>query len=100
MISRCLPIAVNFPDKSEQYIPDNFLFGEMPDYVPMSRLSSNIGESMRMMADIQRIKKTLPGIDCGACGAPSCRAHAEDMVRQGIQEISCPILIARGETGK
>ena len=96
-ISRCLPIAVNFPDKDEQYIPDNFLFGEMPDYVPMARLSSNIGESMRMMADIQRIRKALPGIDCGACGAPNCRAHAEDMVRQGIKEISCPILIARRE---
>jgi Na+-translocating ferredoxin:NAD+ oxidoreductase RNF subunit RnfB len=22
----------------------------------------------------------LPGIDCGACGAPSCRAFAEDVV--------------------
>ena len=98
-ISRCLPIAVNFPDKDEQYIPDNFLFGDMPDYVPMARLSSNIGEAMRMMADIQRIKDTLPGIDCGACGAPNCKAHAEDIVRQGIQEVSCPILIARGETG-
>ena len=99
-ISRCLPIALNFPDKDEKYIPDNFLFGEMPDYVPMSRLSSNIGESMRMMADIQRIRESLPGIDCGACGAPNCRAHAEDIVRRKVAEVSCPILVARGETGK
>ena len=94
-VSRCMPIAVNFPDKDEQYIPDSFLFDEMPAYVPVSRLSSNIGESMRMMADIQRIRDTLPGIDCGACGAPNCRAHAEDMVRAGIKEVSCPILEAR-----
>ena len=94
-VSRCMPIAVNFPDKDEQYIPDSFLFDEMPAYVPVSRLSSNIGESMRMMADIQRIRAILPGIDCGACGAPNCRAHAEDMVRQGIKTVSCPILEAR-----
>ena len=96
-ISRCLPIAANFPSMDEQYIPDSFLFGDMPDYVPMSRLGNSIGESMRMMSDIQRIRKTLPGIDCGACGAPSCRAHAEDIVRNHVEKISCPILVARGE---
>ena len=97
-ISRCLPMSVNFPPPGEEYIPDNFLFEDMPYYVPVSRLSSNIGESMRMMADIQRIRSTLPGIDCGACGAPNCRAHAEDAVRQGLKTASCPILETRGGT--
>ena len=48
-----------------------------------------------MMSDIQRLKNMLPGIDCGACGAPTCRAHAEDIVRAGGQEPDCPILKAR-----
>ncbi|MBR0087906.1 MAG: 4Fe-4S binding protein [Lachnospiraceae bacterium] len=94
-ISRILPIAANFPPKDERYIPDSVLFDDMPSYVPVSRLSSNIGESMRMMSDIQRLRSQLPGIDCGACGAPNCRAHAEDIVRAGGSEITCPILDAR-----
>ena len=36
---------------------------------------------MRMLADIQRIKGELPGLDCGSCGAPTCRALAEDIVK-------------------
>ena len=30
---------------------------------------------------IQQIRESLPGIDCGSCGAPTCRAFAEDVVR-------------------
>ena len=36
---------------------------------------------MRMMADIQEIRKDLPDLDCGSCGAPTCAAFAEDIVR-------------------
>jgi len=89
-VSRCLPMAANFADPEEEYIPEEFLFDEMPAYVPVSRLSPNFRESMRMMAEIQRIRETLPGIDCGACGAPTCRAHAEDAVRAGKRTVSCP----------
>ena len=42
-----------------------------------------MAESMRMMAQIQQLRDTLPGIDCGACGAPTCRAYAEDQVKGG-----------------
>jgi Na+-translocating ferredoxin:NAD+ oxidoreductase RNF subunit RnfB len=34
-----------------------------------------------MMSEIQKLKEELPGIDCGSCGAPSCRAFAEDVVK-------------------
>ena len=44
-----------------------------------------------MMADIQSIKKELPGIDCGACGAPSCRAFAEDVVRGKASRDGCVV---------
>ena len=40
-----------------------------------------MAESMRMMADIQKLRKALPGIDCGSCGAPTCRAFAEDVIK-------------------
>ena len=51
-----------------------------------------MAESMRMMAKMQEIRKTLPGIDCGACGAPTCRAFAEDIVRGVSNERKCVVL--------
>ena len=29
----------------------------------------------------ERVRAELPARDCAACGAPSCAAHAEDVVR-------------------
>jgi iron only hydrogenase large subunit-like protein len=86
-LRRYLPVSQNFLDgKSKEYIPDGYLFNELPEYNPISRLSDSMAESMRMMADIQRFKETLPGIDCGSCGAPTCRAFAEDV----IKKTACP----------
>ena len=45
------------------------------------KLSNNRQEAMRMMRDIVTLTEQLPGIDCGSCGAPTCRAFAEDIVR-------------------
>lgn len=81
-LRKYLPISRNLLTKEEErYIPEEYFFNELPCYQPLSRLSDSMAESMRMMADIQRIKDTLPGIDCGACGAPTCRAFAEDVVK-------------------
>ena len=78
-----LPVSQNLLGKEDNnYIPETFLFEDLPTYNPISRLGSNIAESMRMMADIQNLKATLPGIDCGSCGAPTCRAFAEDVVKK------------------
>lgn len=81
-LRRYLPVSQNALSKSDEYIPSDYLFENMPEYFTVSRLGSSIGESMRMMADIQNLKATLPGIDCGACGAPTCRAFAEDVVKK------------------
>ena len=31
----------------------------------------------------------LPGLDCGSCGSPSCRALAEDIVNGYANELNC-----------
>ncbi|MBR6902978.1 MAG: 4Fe-4S dicluster domain-containing protein [Clostridia bacterium] len=89
-----LPVSRNKAD-SDDYIPDGYLFDDLPEYAPITRLSDNISESMHMMADIQKIKSKLPNIDCGACGAPNCRALAEDIVTGKVSENACPILKSR-----
>ena len=88
-LRRYLPVSQNMLPKEVTYIPEDFLFEDLPKYSPISRLGNTIAESMRMMADIQSFKSTLPGIDCGSCGAPTCRAFAEDVVKGLASESDC-----------
>ncbi len=90
-LRRYLPISQNLLKKDDSYIPDSFIFDKFPSYNPISRLSDSMAESMRMMADIQKLKRTLPGIDCGSCGAPNCRAFAEDVIKKQAHLIDCLI---------
>ncbi len=95
-LRRYLPVSQNSLNKDElEYIPNYYLFDDFPNYPPISRLSDNMAESMRMMSDIQKLRQKLPGIDCGSCGAPNCRAFAEDVIK-GITDIS-KCLIAKTE---
>lgn len=90
-LRRFLPVSQNVISPDESNIPDSFLFDKMPAYQPISRLSDSMAESMRMMADIQKLRNSLPGIDCGSCGAPTCRAFAEDVVRKRTSLEECLI---------
>ncbi len=58
-------------------------------YEPVMRLDSNISVAMGMMGEIKKIESELNGMDCGSCGAPSCRALAEDIVRGFASEDLC-----------
>jgi hypothetical protein len=91
-LRRYLPVSQLVLSKEEkEYIPQGFFFEEMPTYLPIQRLSENFGESLKMMSMIQKLREELPGIDCGACGAPSCRAFAEDIVRGNACREDCVI---------
>lgn len=43
------------------------------------------------------LRKILPDIDCGACGAPSCEALAADIVRDDASLNNCIFMQARFE---
>lgn len=90
-LRRYLPVSQNFSDGRE-YIPEESFFEEVPEYTPMTRLAESIGESMKMMAKMQTIKDSLPGTDCGACGAPNCRALAEDIVKGECSIDACLVM--------
>jgi len=56
---------------------------------PIMQLDSDITKAIRMMAELERVLEDLPGIDCGSCGAPTCRALAEDIVKGLALETDC-----------
>ena len=90
-LRRYLPVSQNTGIINEGYIKADYLFEDLPSYRPISRLGNTLAESMRMMADIQKLRTSLPGIDCGACGAPTCRAFAEDVVKGTASVGDCKI---------
>lgn len=68
---------------------------ERLEFAPVMKLAENVEDAMRLMQEIDRIGDRLPGLDCGSCGAPTCRALAEDMVRGLAQETDCIFLMRR-----
>lgn len=58
-------------------------------YQPVMNLDTDINEAMRKMNLIEEIYESLPKLDCGSCGSPSCRSLAEDIVRGYARETDC-----------
>ena len=56
---------------------------------PLRPLADNITSAIVKMKERDRVLVSLPGIDCGACGAPSCRAFAEDVVLGEAEQALC-----------
>ena len=52
-------------------------------------LDENREEALKKMDKIRALTSLLPGFDCGACGAPTCRKLAEDIVRQTARMSHC-----------
>jgi Na+-translocating ferredoxin:NAD+ oxidoreductase RNF subunit RnfB len=46
-------------------------------------------DSIRKMRRIDELLEEFPGLDCGSCGAPTCRALAEDIVRGQAEKTDC-----------
>ncbi len=64
------------------------------EFDPILRLDDDVSLAMEKMERIKQVEERLSGMDCGACGAPSCRALAEDIVMGLAKEEDC-IFVAR-----
>lgn len=58
----------------------------------MVKYDRDIAIAIKKMENARELKLMFPGIDCGACGAPSCEALAEDVVR-GQADINACIFL-------
>ena len=95
-----LPYSRNYlkleEDKGPDFIPNEALVDNpILDYTPPERLSEDRFEAMRMMADMEEIYELLPQIDCGSCGAPTCRTFAEDVVKGECRIEDCIVLLKK-----
>lgn len=105
-VRRYLPVMRNYlTDDPESPIPEAMLMTRPGEYSSAELLNADRMKSFRMMLEIQKVKACLPGTDCGSCGAPTCAAFAEDVVKGEASIDDCVIRMREhylkpdGETG-
>lgn len=67
----------------------DYLWDRSPEHIPVDKLDTDMVKAFMKMEKMEEIRDSLPGIDCGACGAPSCVALAEDIVRESATITDC-----------
>jgi len=89
-LMRYLPVSRN---KSEAApgIEDGLDWGMPLEYTPTWQLGAetDMVSAMEKLSRINALQERLPGLDCGSCGAPSCRALAEDVIMGLAREDDC-----------
>lgn len=86
-LRKYLPVSLNHLRDGE--LEDMKWEKELTFDADIFRLDEDIVKAMEMMSKIEEIVKDFPGLDCGSCGAPTCRAMAEDIVRGTAKETDC-----------
>ena len=87
-LRKYMPVARSHMDM--QQIPEGHVgWTKEIEYEPVFNLGNNMLESLSRLNQAERLCKKLPGLDCGSCGAPTCKALAEDIVRGEAREEDC-----------
>lgn len=87
--------------KHYDYKPKNitahnqFLLNEPITPLNVLKLDKNLLKAITKMKQIEEVVKSLPNIDCGACGSPSCKALAEDIIQGYSQKSDCIVLLKK-----
>lgn len=85
MLRKYLPVAQTHID----VIPNEVNWDTKLEYEPVLKLDTDVGKAITKLNLMEEIENSLPGLDCGSCGAPSCRALAEDVVRGFAKTDDC-----------
>lgn len=94
-LRKYLPVSCNHLETEE--ISPQMQWEKPLEPVNIMKLDTDLRRAMEKMAKMNEIEKTLPGLDCGTCGAPSCRDLAEDIVR-GKASIEDCVFFTREKT--
>lgn len=87
-LRKYMPVARSHMDM-EDHVEEMIPWTTGVQYEPVFSLGGNIMESFARLNQVERLCKKLPGLDCGSCGAPTCKALAEDIVRGQASENDC-----------
>ena len=92
-IHKDMPVSVACRADYEQDYKVDLTWKTPIEYIPVYQLSDSIIDSMAKMLERDQILEELPRLDCGSCGAPTCKTHAEDVVKGLAQKEDCIYLM-------
>jgi hypothetical protein len=95
-LRKYLPVSLNHVEGD---VPANVMWTVPLEYMPVMKLDGDVGTAMKKMMEIEALANEMPGLDCGSCGAPSCRAFSEDVVRGMADKGDC-IFVLRDRINK
>jgi len=87
---QCTSLSLELPTTEQAHM--TFLWTKPLAPNPVLVLDTDLSKALQMAEQIEQIRKQLPGIDCGACGAPDCDAFAEDIIRNLSSIEECRLL--------
>ncbi len=62
---------------------------------PLKPLNDDLTIAIKKRKEKEKIYETLPKIDCGACGSPTCAAFAEDVVKKEASISDCVFMLPK-----
>lgn len=80
----------------QQAFKDNLMLAPVEPLSVMS-LDTDHTKALQKLQKAKRILAALPGIDCGLCGSPTCKALAEDIAKSQASIRQCAVLKMRSE---
>ena len=69
-------------------VPEMY-WNEKIEFSDVYRLGKTMKEGISLLNAVETLKSRFPGFNCGSCGAPTCRALAEDIVRGNASVNDC-----------
>lgn len=88
-LRKYMTVARSHVETDFSYSVEEAFWTEEVEYEPVFKLGENVRESIARMAQVEELCAKFPGLDCGSCGAPTCKALAEDIVRGEATEHDC-----------
>ena len=87
-LRKYMPVARSHME-NEEHIEEIVPWTQSVSYEPVFNLGDTMMESFTRLNQAERLCRKFPGLDCGSCGAPTCKALAEDIVRGEASENDC-----------
>ena len=88
MLRKDLPFFKNdYPEKGFGQL--SLDWNDELTYRPVTSPSTDMASAFVKLSRIEQLKEEFPGLDCGACGAPTCDALARDIVEGTAKKGDC-----------
>lgn len=75
------PVSMNTLENIDtSFKEEDFYLKEKPKVIDSLKLDEDFSTALIKVKKLEELLSLLPMVDCGACGAPSCEAFAEDVI--------------------